>query len=125
MVGERMKIIAVDNHIGHLARLKNYLVEICSCEESIVGFTDPLLAVKYCVNNNIDILFTEVDMRGIDGFTLINLIRKYNSKMVINIVTQTNEYQQKANECNVSRYILKPVSIETLKDILEEELKKY
>ena len=29
------------------------------------------------------------------------------------------EYQQKANECNVSRYILKPVSIETLKDILE------
>ncbi len=119
-----MKIIAVDNHRENLARLKNYLVEICSYEESIIEFTDPLLAVKYGVNNNVDILFTEVDMRGIDGFNLIKIIKKYNPKMIVNIVTETDKYQVKAAEYNVFRYILKPVSIETLKDILEDELKK-
>lgn len=117
-----MKIMVVDNNIGDLEKMTECLIMAYSGYDEVVKFSDPLMAVKYGVNNDVDILYTEINMRGIDGFSMIELLKKHNPKMIANIVTSTNEYKGEAVKKNTAAYLLKPVSIRKVKDYISKSI---
>lgn len=74
-----MQIIAVDNNLHDLSELKNAVLSVFP-GSTITGFTDPLLAVKHCMNCTPDLVFSEQDLKYLDGFSLLKLLlQKYSS----------------------------------------------
>lgn len=74
-----------------------------------------------------DILFVDINMPHMDGLSCVHEIRKANSTCVIIILTGYDrfEYAQTAIKENVDYYLLKPVSNEELKQVLNEATIMY
>lgn len=77
-----MTILAVDNNRDRLLASRTCL-QYMFPGASVIVFTDPLLAVQYSFRNPIDILFTEREMRGMDGVTLSEGVRQRNGRAKI------------------------------------------
>lgn len=70
-----MQIIAVDNNQADLSELKRAAAD-ASPGSVIVGFTDPLMAIKHCMDHPPDLVLSERNLKRLDGFTLMKTLRK-------------------------------------------------
>ena len=77
-------------------------------------------ALQYIVNNEVDVLITDVRMPKLDGLGLIKNI--YNQKLNISTIILSGysdfSYAQKAIQYGVSNYLLKPIVIDELEKTL-------
>lgn len=71
------------------------------------SFEDPIEAVNYIENNDIDVLFTDIQMPHLNGIQLINSLTK---KPLIIFITAFENYAIDSFEFGVADYLLKPVS---------------
>lgn len=76
------------------------LVEACS---------SPLAALEVLRNNNIDILFLDVQMPEITGISLLKVLQK---KPLVVLTTAYSEYALEGYELDVADYLLKPITFE-------------
>ncbi|MCR5785099.1 MAG: response regulator [Eubacterium sp.] len=111
-----MRIIAVDDERLALLSLTNAIMEALPDSETN-GFRDPKEALSYAKNNEVDIAFLDVEMRGIDGIALAKELKDINPSINIIFVTGFSEYALDALKMHASGYLEKPVSKD---DILEE-----
>lgn len=65
------------------------------------------------------ILFLDIEMGKMDGISLAREIRKYNRQLQLIFVTGYMEYIQEGYDVEALHYLLKPVSLEKLSDVLE------
>lgn len=86
-------------------------------------FDNPIDALKFLENNEVDIAFLDINMPGIDGINLGKIIHKLNTNMKIIFITAYREYGVEAFDIKAFDYILKPYSEERIKKTLEELLK--
>ena len=70
-------------------------------------FTDALDAYYYLQKNEVDLLFLEVEMPGLNGIELAKLL--LNRNMVIIFTTSKKDYAAEAFELNIADYLLKPL----------------
>lgn len=108
-----MQIIAVDTNKFSLSELVKCLKTIYP-QNTITPFFDPLSAVKFGFNHKVDMVFTEIPMRGIDGFLLVKLLRKHNEQMAVYFVTETMNYVNGAMQIQVCGYLPKPITVKEL-----------
>lgn len=113
-----MKIMVVDDDKTCLRELaecikKNYL----QCE--VIEFSNGKKALEYGSQNKLDAVFTEVNLRGINGFSLIKELRKYNKDIDVTFVTDTDEYAVDAFQIHADSYILKPISDDAIQKKLQ------
>ena len=109
-----MTIMAVDNHHSRLLQLVECLKAVFP-EENIVDFTDPLLAVQYSFLNTVDVLFSDIPMNGMDGIMLTEGVRQKNNDVQVFLLAESEMYKEEAEEYEVSGYLLRPVTVETIK----------
>jgi two-component system LytT family response regulator len=64
-----------------------------------------------------DVVFLDIEMAGLDGFSLLARLDRLNSSIVF--VTAYDQYAARAFEINAVDYLLKPVEQERLHDALE------
>ncbi|AYB29461.1 LytR/AlgR family response regulator transcription factor [Chryseolinea soli] len=76
------------------------LVEACS---------SPLAALEVLRNNNVDILFLDVQMPEITGISLLKVLQK---KPLVVLTTAYSEYALEGYELDVADYLLKPITFE-------------
>lgn len=99
------------------------------------GAVDPLVymeaengrkALALALSEPPDILLTDIRMPLMDGITLLYNLREALPDLVSIILTAYGEfeYAQAAIECHVSHYLLKPVSPDAFKKVMEEALSK-
>lgn len=112
-----MQIIAVDTSRRSLSLLVKCLKAVYP-QSTITPFTDPMGAVKFGFNHKIDLVFTEIPMRGVDGFTLARLIEKHNEAMTVYFVTETMNYVNEALQMDVGGYLCKSITVEKLQTAL-------
>lgn len=86
--------------------------------EIIFSTTNPVEGAKRIRKDKPDLLFLDVDMPGLSGLELIELIDDLPIKVVF--TTAHMEYAIKAVETIASGYLLKPVQIEDLRRIVEK-----
>jgi two-component system LytT family response regulator len=115
--GETLRAYLVDDELLALKRLAKLLSSIESIE--IIGSTtDPATALKFLETENVDVLFLDIQMPGINGFELLGKLRA--QQPIIIFTTAYSEYALKAFEVNSIDYLLKPVEQQQLSRALNK-----
>ncbi len=113
-----MKCIIVEDEYPAREELK-YFIKNYSSIEIVKEFEESLKALKYLENNNVDVIFLDINVPNLDGVSLAKIICRFKVKPAIVFITASKEYALEAFDIRAFDYILKPYSeeriIETLK----------
>lgn len=111
----KLKAILIDDDtqvIQNFEKLiNNYFhdeIELLTC------YTDGFEAISFLTQNNVDVVFLDIEMPEMDGFELINLIPKSIESKII-IVSGKDTYALKAIKHFVFDYLMKPISPKDLR----------
>ena len=89
-------------------------------------FTDGTELLKeYMAHQAFDIIFLDIDMPHISGMETAQEIRRVNSSVLIVFVTSYQEYMRDAFRVEAFDYLVKPVNIRELHDVLKRCMAKY
>lgn len=89
----------------------------------IISFTNGEDLLSY--PGDIDILFLDIEMPGINGIAVGEALKKRSSKTIIFIVTSYSEYLDDAMRFHVFRYLSKPLDMQRLFRNLKDALALY
>lgn len=112
-----MVIFAVDDERLALESLIG-AVRKCIPEAEICGFRKAAEALEGAQEKKADIAFLDIEMRETNGISLADKLIELNPKVNIIFTTGYSEYAGKAFELHASGYILKPVTVEKVKNEL-------
>lgn len=115
------KVVLVEDEILILELLKEYVswkdygMEVVGC------FQDPLEALKFLVQNECDLLMTDIKMPNMTGLELIEQLGscKNNIHMIVLSGYNDFEYAQQGIRLGVFDYLLKPLDFEELDRVLK------
>jgi len=113
-----MKIGLVDDQKYDLEKL-SAIVGAHDDAEIVFGTTHPEEALKRMKKKEIELLFTDIEMPGLSGYELADLIDSYALEIAVVFVTAHSGYAVHAYELNVVDYILKPYRKERVAKALE------
>jgi len=81
--------------------------------------TEPERAAGICISEEVDILFTDLNMPNLNGFTLLKQVKKRNvlTQVVILSAQPTSNALQSAFYLGANEYIAKPIIHDELIDV--------
>ncbi len=102
-------------------QLKNYCPEV----NLVYSTTSPNDAVKFLndQSNGIDILFLDIEMPGMNGFTLLSHLNHHDFSLVF--TTAYNQYAIKAFKVSAIDYLLKPIDEEELQKAVKRVIETH
>jgi DNA-binding LytR/AlgR family response regulator len=104
----RIRAAVIDDEPIAREGIKSYLQKI-SYVENISVFSDPLKALKKISAGEIDVLFLDIKMPGINGLEFLKTLA---APPEVIIITAYPGYAVQGFELDVSGYLVKPVSFE-------------
>ena len=117
-----LKAVIVDDEPKAIQALKWELSNFSSDIEVIKTFSDEKKAIDYINSNSLDCLFLDIEMPTMDGFKLLEKLKKRDFAVVI--TTAYNEYAIKALKNQAIDYLLKPIDSDDLEETLNR-IKTY
>ncbi|MBR6148458.1 MAG: response regulator [Lachnospiraceae bacterium] len=114
-----MRVISVDDE---KIILEDFVDMLSSMHEidSVEGFTDCDEALEYVKNEDVDVAFLDIHMRGMDGIELAKRMKVIKPGINIVFLTAYAEYSMQAMKMHASGYIMKPASEEDVRRELED-----
>ncbi len=103
---EILKCVVVDDE-PHAAELLEMYIAKTPFIELIYKETDPWKAVKYLKENKVDLLFLDVQMEGLTGLQVLDILE---DRPPVILTTAYQEYALKGYEYKIEDYLLKPYS---------------
>ncbi|PKD16407.1 two-component system response regulator [Salegentibacter salinarum] len=91
--------LAVNVIKNHLSQIKDVKIE--------VSFNNAVEALEFLRDNPTDVIFLDIDMPVLDGFSFLNSLEK---KPAVIITTAHQEYAVRGYELDVLDYLVKPIS---------------
>ncbi|MEG0649383.1 MAG: response regulator [Oscillospiraceae bacterium] len=114
-----MNFVVVDNNKNDLELLaKTIRKTVSKCQ--IQPFQDPLLSAKYICNNPVDIVFIADNMRPVNDFRLMHVLRKNIPKLVVVMLSDSEQNRVDAIRAGVNDYLLKPISPHILGGLVKQ-----
>ncbi len=96
------------------------IIEKAIPNAKVVGFTKPIEAIEYVKENRVALAFLDIELGLTNGMDLCNSLLEINPRMNVIFLTAYPEYSIKAWETKASGFMVKPISIDGVK----EQLKK-
>jgi len=125
-----LRIVLVDDEKPALEEL-SYIINKYSFIEISGTFTNPAEALEHILKEKPDVVFLDIEMPEINGFTIAREIINAEIDTIIVFVTAFDEYALKAFEVNAVDYILKPYdekridqTVKRLKNISKQQKKE-
>jgi two-component system LytT family response regulator len=110
----KLNVIIVDDEEKARSLLRNFILEFCP-NLIVVGLAEDVkTAVKLINNNQIDVVFLDIEMPNENGFTLFEYFNNPTFKTIF--CTAYSDYALKAFEVSAVDYILKPIGIKKLQE---------
>lgn len=109
-----MRIIAVEDELIALEGLLNIL-KVAAPDAEIHGFRYSDEALEYAKKNSVDVAFLDIQMIGMTGVELAELLADTNPRINIIFTTGYGHYRDVAFSMHASGYITKPVTYEKVK----------
>lgn len=109
-----MNVIILDNHKLIISEIRRQVLTILPGAQCIC-FTKQREAIEYVKNHNVTAALLDVDMPGLSGIEVAELMCRINPRLNVIFVTGYPEYALQAFAVPVSDFILKPVSEEALR----------
>src|SRR5574344_1782305 len=113
-----MKILVADDEPVAVESLKERLRAVVPDAE-IVGFLKSSQVIEYMRDNCCDIVFLDIEMRGKSGLDIARELKILQPKVNIIFVTGYLDYTMEAFTLHASGYLLKPATIEKVKNELD------
>lgn len=104
-----MKAIIVDDEFLAREELK-YFIQNYSNLDIMGEFADGIEVLKFIQNNEVDVIFLDINIPSLDGVLLAKSISKFIKKPYIIFITAYKEHAVEAFEVEAFDYILKPYS---------------
>ena len=101
----KIKCIIIDDEKLAIAVIENHLKNFDHIE-TVASFDNPLKAYPILEQETIDVIFLDINMPQMTGFSFIENLSK---KPLIVITTAYREYAVKSFELNVLDYLVKPI----------------
>ncbi|WP_291651085.1 LytTR family DNA-binding domain-containing protein [Clostridium sp.] len=114
-----MKAIIVDDEFLAREELK-YFIQNYSKIDIVSEFTDGIEVLKFIQNNEIDVIFLDINIPSLDGVLLAKSISKFTKKPYIVFITAYKEHAVEAFEVEAFDYILKPYSESRIVSMLKK-----
>lgn len=114
-----MQIIAVDDERLALKDLQQAIEAVLPVEQ-LNGFLDPLQALAFAREHQVDVAFLDIQMAGMNGLSLAKQLKDIYPKTNIIFVTSYPEYSLHAFDLYASGYLLKPVKAQAILQELEQ-----
>lgn len=119
-----LRVVLVDDEKLSLDELSFILSK--NSEIEIIGkYYDPLIALEFIRKSRPEIVFLDIEMPEIDGFTLAEEISKMDFSVNIVFATVFDKYAVKAFEINAIDYVLKPFSEKRLQITMDKINERY
>lgn len=116
----KIKCLLLDDELPGLTYLKMLCEQILELE-IIKAFNDPQKLLEEVPKLDFDLCISDIEMPGIDGLTLANLLQ---DKLVI-FTTAYKNYAAEAFDINAVDYITKPVTKERLEKAIAKALERF
>lgn len=113
-----MNIIAVDDEKLALDTLVDS-IEKTVTDAKVIGFRKPDEALEYVRENDCEIAFLDIKMRGMTGLELARRLKDVGKDINIIFVTGYSEYSLDAFRLYASDYLLKPATPDAVKSAME------
>jgi len=104
-----LKIIIVEDDKSALESL----AELLSLDNfDVTPFSDPLKALNFIKNNNVDLVISDIKMPHLTGMELLEEIKNFNSSIDVILITAFGDISIAVNAIKkgASHYILKPIN---------------
>lgn len=101
-----IRCIAIDDEKKALEVISMYVDRINQLE-LFATFTDPIEASSYLENNEVDLVFLDINMKGLNGFELLETLTR---KPGIIFTTAYSEYAVDSYGVDALDYLVKPIS---------------
>lgn len=108
------KCILVDDEIPSLDELE-FLINRTSNFQVVGKISNPKKVLLNVELSDVDVIFLDINMPGINGIELASMINEINDEIMIIFVTAYDKYAVEAFEVNAIDYLQKPLSEERLK----------
>jgi two-component system, LytTR family, response regulator len=106
----KITCIAIDDGASSLEILSGLIGKIPFLD--LLGtYTNPLTAISFINSNKVDLIFSEVEMNGLNGIQLINSLK---IKPLVILISVDEKYAIEGYNVDALDYILKPISFERL-----------
>lgn len=113
-----MLIYIIDDERLALENLKLCIKEAVTMAE-VEAFSNADTLISAFSEKSCDVIFMDIHMPDIDGVTLAWKLKEINPKVNIIFVTGYDEYMQAALKMRASGYILKPATVQDVKEELD------
>jgi len=100
--------IAIDDEPPALRQIEDYISKVPYLKLKAV-FSNPLDLLNFLKDEQIDLIFLDIQMENLSGIELIGLLK---TKPMIILTTAFDSYAIEAFDLNVDDYLLKPISFE-------------
>ena len=105
-----MKCIIIDDELRAIDELKGLIARLPFLRLA-KSFTDPFAGLRYIQENNIDVVFLDVEMPAVNG---IDLIKSLAAKPQIILMAQNNQFAIDGYELDVTDFLVKPFGFDRL-----------
>ncbi|MEE1086060.1 MAG: response regulator [Schaedlerella sp.] len=113
-----MKTILVDDMMLDMQLFEIKCKDLSDFE--IIGkFTDPLEALSFAKNNDVEFALLDIDMPGMNGIELAHNLRQLRRDIIIVFVTAHPKFAVEALKMKADYMIFKPFNHEDISDVLE------
>ena len=109
-----MNIIILDNHKLIITEIRRQVLSVLPTAVCVC-FTKQREAIEYVKKHRVDIALLDVNMPGLNGIEVAELMCQINPRLNIIFVTGYPEYALQAFTVPVSDFIVKPVSEDALR----------
>ena len=121
-------IVIVKNNQPELDLMTAYISEIFEQHEcagaTVIGFLDPKKALEHIAQNGCDILFSDIELCGMDGLLFLREVQKRSPQTNIVITTAYDEYVVEAVQMQIrlAGYLSLPVTISKIGKLISNIL---
>jgi len=111
MTSTKTKILIVDDDSSSLTLLRRILESSFHDSILLTSCTEPEQAVRICYAEDVDILFTDLDMPNLNGFNLLKQVKSKNilTQVVILSAQPTGNAMLSAFLLGANEYLTKPI----------------
>lgn len=120
---KQLKAILLDDEVDNNEALRIKLDMVCKEVEVVATFTNSVTFIPELEKlTEIDILFLDVEMPGLNGFQLLDLLPDRNFEVIM--VTAYAEYAMQAIKAEALDYLLKPVGYDELRKAINKVIQR-
>jgi two-component system response regulator YesN len=114
-----------DTHLLYKLKFKKFFAALGGVQlVSFLSAIDCLNYLRMADAPKVDLIMSDINMPEMDGFELLQEVRKMHPKMLFYVVSayESSEFRSRAEQLGAQRFLSKPVDFHTLGEALKSDL---